>query len=256
MQVAKHINYEHFLAPPRASLLDGKGCEMNVKVCCYYCDKEIEPGMGGSAPSTTPSTANSSTISLSTLAMTAAGSTSGKSTGALPRGGAPLVTFFPGTLGGGWSSSGGGGGHSTGGSTSGTLLWCGDCKDWAQRCVVCELAVRGPVSVCGKCGHGGHFAHLQSWFARSSVCASGCGCHCVAQGAEPDDLSVSEHDEEEFVEDGEIIKKDIYDMFERPPNYLEEIFNQRTEYGIPGINSFYEPWADAPTSEVYYEYSG
>lgn len=34
------------------------------------------------------------------------------------------------------------------------LLWCQSCQDWAQRCVLCEMAVRGPVSICTKCGHG------------------------------------------------------------------------------------------------------
>lgn len=257
--MAKHINYEHFLAPQQSLLLDGRGCEMHVKVCCYYCDKELEP----SAPGSVMTSASNSTTSLQTAGDRTSANVStmlgtGGDMSGRRSGGSSQLTFYPGTLGGGGSANNGAvgtGAGPVGAATSGTLLWCSDCRDWAQRCMVCELAVRGAVSVCGRCGHGGHFAHMQSWFARSSVCPSGCGCHCViAQGAEPDDLSDAEDEKVEFVEDGENIKKDIYELFERnPPNYLEEIFNKRSEYGIPGMNGF---WADAPAAEVYYEYSG
>jgi hypothetical protein len=233
-QVSKHLNYDHFAPLPRMNVPDAKGFEMSVKVCCYYCEKEIESNASG----LTSNSSLSPNASSSNLSGGRSGSGGGRS--------GNQVTFFPGTT----------GGLSGPPAASGTLLWCSDCKDWAQRCVVCELAVRGAVSVCAKCGHGGHFTHMQSWFARSKVCPSGCGCRCTAEGTEKatDNLSDSEKEEEEFVEDGENVRdRDIYDMFgTNPPNYLEEIYNQASDYNY---NNFFEKWADSPAGEVYYEYS-
>ena len=239
LQVSKHINFDYFGPNPRALLHDAKGCEISVKVCCYYCEKEIEPKrLSGDV--TSPSSGGASTATTSS-------SRPNSRTGA-------QVTFHPGT-GGGTGAASGSGTASGLAPGSNTLLWCGDCKDWAQRCVVCELAVRGSVSVCAKCGHGGHFAHMQTWFQKSAVCASGCGCRCIAEGEEnvnEDDSSDSDKDAEEFVEDGENVR-DIYDIFgTNPPNYLEEIYNRTSDYNY---NNFFEKWADSPAGEVYFEYS-
>ena len=32
---------------------------------------------------------------------------------------------------------------------------------------------------CFSCGHGGHTAHLKSWFQQFSECPTGCGCRCA-----------------------------------------------------------------------------
>jgi len=46
------------------------------------------------------------------------------------------------------------------------------------RCAVCRVEVRGVVTTCVKCGHGGHLPHLRLWFAKYSKCPSGCNCPC------------------------------------------------------------------------------
>ena len=59
------------------------------------------------------------------------------------------------------------------------------------ECVVCRTGCRpfDLISMCVKCGHGGHLDHLQSWFSSEIVCASGlfeflffsgCGCLCLS----------------------------------------------------------------------------
>jgi hypothetical protein len=48
------------------------------------------------------------------------------------------------------------------------------------RCSLCRLPCRGLASVCPACGHGGHAAHLASWFLGHVACPTGCGCPCRA----------------------------------------------------------------------------
>ena len=56
---------------------------------------------------------------------------------------------------------------------------CRQCRNYAFRCSICDIAVRGLFTVCACCGHGGHTSHLTPWFAEHSVCPTGCGCECV-----------------------------------------------------------------------------
>lgn len=56
---------------------------------------------------------------------------------------------------------------------------CRSCQDYAFRCSVCEMGVRGLFTVCEICGHGGHMGHMTSWFAEHAECPSGCGCLCT-----------------------------------------------------------------------------
>ena len=61
-QVSKHINFDHFCLYSQKEFLDAKGCEFSVKVCCYYCEKEIQPqrqdNSGFSSRSTSTSSLN------------------------------------------------------------------------------------------------------------------------------------------------------------------------------------------------------
>lgn len=215
-----------------------------MKVCCYFCDSEVQTQQ--EMPRSNSVTPSSSSSSLANAAVSATSATSAKSNTVRTQ---AQVSFFPGT---GAATS-----LSPTNTTSpgrSTLLWCQDCSDWAQRCVVCELAVRGAVSVCAKCGHGGHFQHMQQWFARRKVCASGCGCHCTAEGTAKSTrgcVSDVEDEEEEFVEDGGNAR-DVYDILGAPPDYFEDIFDN-SNYNY---NNFMEEWNDSPARNVYnYEYS-
>ncbi|OQR87302.1 hypothetical protein ACHHYP_09134 [Achlya hypogyna] len=66
--------------------------------------------------------------------------------------------------------------HACGHPTS--ELYCAQCKDFSIKCSVCELVVRGESMFCMLCGHGGHRAHLATWFATENACPTGCGCWC------------------------------------------------------------------------------
>lgn len=55
---------------------------------------------------------------------------------------------------------------------------CSSCRDFALRCSVCQLVVRGQSMFCMTCGHGGHTTHLREWFEVESACPTGCGCWC------------------------------------------------------------------------------
>ncbi|RLN63484.1 hypothetical protein BBP00_00004137 [Phytophthora kernoviae] len=55
---------------------------------------------------------------------------------------------------------------------------CSSCHDFALRCSVCQLVVRGQSMFCMTCGHGGHAAHLREWFKVETACPTGCGCWC------------------------------------------------------------------------------
>lgn len=60
---------------------------------------------------------------------------------------------------------------------------CRACSKPSLNCVICHVSVRGLANCCIVCGHGGHMAHLQQWFAKNNVCPSGCGCHCLVETA-------------------------------------------------------------------------
>lgn len=55
---------------------------------------------------------------------------------------------------------------------------CSSCREFAVRCSVCQLVVRGQSMFCMTCGHGGHAAHLREWFEVETACPTGCGCWC------------------------------------------------------------------------------
>ncbi|KAH7491537.1 hypothetical protein KRP22_002994 [Phytophthora ramorum] len=55
---------------------------------------------------------------------------------------------------------------------------CTSCRDFAVRCSVCQLVVRGQSMFCMTCGHGGHAEHLREWFEVETACPTGCGCWC------------------------------------------------------------------------------
>lgn len=57
---------------------------------------------------------------------------------------------------------------------------CSSCRDFAVKCSVCQLVVRGQSMFCMTCGHGGHAEHLREWFEFESSCPTGCGCWCKA----------------------------------------------------------------------------
>lgn len=58
---------------------------------------------------------------------------------------------------------------------------CSDCKRMSLTCVICHLSVRGSSNCCIVCGHGGHTDHLNDWFSKNTICASGCGCNCLLE---------------------------------------------------------------------------
>jgi hypothetical protein len=49
----------------------------------------------------------------------------------------------------------------------------------AGLCVLCQKPVTRLLQWCPICGHGGHSACLQQWFAENLVCPSGCGHRCT-----------------------------------------------------------------------------
>ena len=56
---------------------------------------------------------------------------------------------------------------------------CRNCHDFAFRCSICDIAVRGLLTVCDKCNHGGHMSHMIMWFSEHVECPTGCGCTCI-----------------------------------------------------------------------------
>ncbi|ODN00881.1 WD repeat-containing protein 59 [Orchesella cincta] len=59
--------------------------------------------------------------------------------------------------------------------------FCQQCKRVASICAICHLPARGLSTFCSACGHGGHSAHMLSWFKNKTMCATGCGCHCIEE---------------------------------------------------------------------------
>ncbi|XP_067624866.1 GATOR2 complex protein Wdr59 [Eurosta solidaginis] len=60
---------------------------------------------------------------------------------------------------------------------------CATCQRPVLFCQLCNLPVKGAANACLACGHGGHMTHMIQWFKKHSICASGCGCHCLKQTA-------------------------------------------------------------------------
>ncbi|KAJ0402739.1 hypothetical protein P43SY_007881 [Pythium insidiosum] len=58
-------------------------------------------------------------------------------------------------------------------------LYCRNCRDFAVKCSICQLVVRGQSMFCVACGHGGHESHLREWFETEKTCPTGCGCWCT-----------------------------------------------------------------------------
>lgn len=57
--------------------------------------------------------------------------------------------------------------------------FCSGCQDYAFRCSICDMAVRGLCTFCETCGHGGHLNHMVEWFSKqNALCPTGCGCQC------------------------------------------------------------------------------
>ncbi|GAB9465561.1 hypothetical protein Gpo141_00002966 [Globisporangium polare] len=73
---------------------------------------------------------------------------------------------------------------------------CGSCRDFAVKCSVCQLVVRGQSMFCMTCGHGGHAEHLRDWFEVESSCPTGCGCWCKAATASLSAFPMAEAPEE------------------------------------------------------------
>ncbi|XP_012235411.1 GATOR2 complex protein WDR59 isoform X2 [Linepithema humile] len=60
---------------------------------------------------------------------------------------------------------------------------CTNCKGLSFQCVVCHVTVKGASNSCMFCGHGGHIQHLAAWFAKETVCPTGCGCQCLHENS-------------------------------------------------------------------------
>ncbi|KAG7356776.1 zinc-ribbon C4HC2 type domain containing protein [Nitzschia inconspicua] len=59
--------------------------------------------------------------------------------------------------------------------------FCFRCQDFAFRCSICDLAVRGLCTFCENCHHGGHLNHVVEWFSKqNALCPTGCGCQCTS----------------------------------------------------------------------------
>lgn len=59
-----------------------------------------------------------------------------------------------------------------------TSSYCQICGDFAFRCSICDIAVRGLFTFCEICHHGGHLNHMVEWFSTKRLCPTGCGCQC------------------------------------------------------------------------------
>ena len=49
------------------------------------------------------------------------------------------------------------------------------------KCAYCRLPVKGHLSACMSCGHGGHLLHMMEWFEDNDECAAACGCICLKE---------------------------------------------------------------------------
>lgn len=48
-----------------------------------------------------------------------------------------------------------------------------------SNCILCEVYVKGLVSGCIICSHGGHVKCMKNWFMQTKECPTGCGCECL-----------------------------------------------------------------------------
>ncbi|KAJ2898997.1 hypothetical protein IWW38_001151 [Coemansia aciculifera] len=73
------------------------------------------------------------------------------------------------------------------------ITYCHKCGNKLPRCIICRMTLGAPLVIddqaaadftqwfswCQTCGHGGHAAHVHSWFLTHSECpVPGCDCHC------------------------------------------------------------------------------
>ncbi|KAF6215398.1 hypothetical protein GE061_010150 [Apolygus lucorum] len=65
---------------------------------------------------------------------------------------------------------------------------CATCKIPTIFCIICHIPVKGAANSCLVCGHGGHLQHIAEWFSSNSVCPTGCGCQCVTENTDSQDL--------------------------------------------------------------------
>ena len=64
--------------------------------------------------------------------------------------------------------------------TSGNI--CKNCRvRTGPTCVYCRIPVKGHVTACLACGHGGHLNHMMEWFRNNHRCAAACGCNCLSE---------------------------------------------------------------------------
>lgn len=59
--------------------------------------------------------------------------------------------------------------------------WCERCKRTPNLCDICCEIVKGLFAWCQGCAHGGHPKCLRTWYARNTLCPTGCGHHCEYQ---------------------------------------------------------------------------
>ncbi|VDM41116.1 unnamed protein product [Toxocara canis] len=62
--------------------------------------------------------------------------------------------------------------------------FCARCNSQSPPllCALCRTPVKGLVTACAMCHHGGHSEHMLAWFQMNSNCPCGCGCECKATG--------------------------------------------------------------------------
>lgn len=62
--------------------------------------------------------------------------------------------------------------------------WCAKCNHCASTCSLCQQPVLKLMHWCPVCGHGGHRACLDAWFAKHEMCPTGCGHKCCQGGSD------------------------------------------------------------------------
>ena len=55
---------------------------------------------------------------------------------------------------------------------------CSSCSDFAFRCSISHVPIRGRFAWCPKCRHGGDPLLMNEWFSTNNSCPTGCGCVC------------------------------------------------------------------------------
>ena len=67
--------------------------------------------------------------------------------------------------------------------------WCTKCNRSSSLCSLCHQPVSTMMHWCPVCGHGGHRACLDKWFARYNTCPTGCGHNCCNFGGKTKQLT-------------------------------------------------------------------